>query len=62
MQGIRVQSLVQEDPTYQKLYLCTITTEAHVPTACAPQPEKPPQRVALALQTAMGDPAHPKSK
>ena len=49
VQGTRVRSLVQEDPTYhgatkpvcQNYWACTTTTEACAPRAHAPQQEKP---------------------
>ena len=66
MQGTRVQALVREDPTChratnpvchnywarepQLLSPCATTTEARMPTARAPQQEKPQQWEACAPQ------------
>ena len=38
--------------------LCTATTEAHMPRACAPQQEKPPQWEACALQQRVAPACH----
>ena len=59
MQGTRVQSLVQEDPTChgaaksmrRNSSTCATTTEIHAPRARAPQQEKPPQWEAHALRS-----------
>ena len=63
VQGTRVRALVQEDPTCHgaskpvrhntepALQSPRATaTEGHVPRACAPQQEKPPQREARSPQ------------
>ena len=66
MQGARVWSLVQEDPTCRKatkpapqlLSLRATTTKAQVPRACALQQEKTPQGEARALQRRVAPACH----
>ena len=58
MQGTRVRALVREDPTCcgaaksmsPSYWACALEPSSHVPRACAPQQEKPPQWEAHAQQ------------